>query len=76
MIAFLFPGQGAQQVGMGKALADAYPEARAVFAEADATFDAQAAARVAGSTEARSLSRTERATAKTKPRARNATSTR
>ena len=57
MIAFLFPGQGAQQVGMGKALADAYPEARAVFAEADATFDAQAAARVAGSTEARSLSR-------------------
>jgi len=57
VIAFLFPGQGAQQVGMGKALADAYPEARAVFAEADATFDAQAAARVAGSTEARALSR-------------------
>jgi [acyl-carrier-protein] S-malonyltransferase len=53
----LFPGQGAQQVGMGKALADTYPEARAVFAEADAAFDAQAAARAAGSTDARPLSR-------------------
>jgi [acyl-carrier-protein] S-malonyltransferase len=47
VIAFLFPGQGAQQVGMGKALADAYPEAHAVFAEADAAFDAEAAARAA-----------------------------
>lgn len=35
MIAFQFPGQGSQTVGMGAALADSYPEARAVFDEAD-----------------------------------------
>ena len=33
--AFVFPGQGAQTIGMGKALADAYPAARAVFQEVD-----------------------------------------
>ncbi len=33
--AFVFPGQGAQAVGMGKAIADAYPAAAAVFAEVD-----------------------------------------
>ncbi len=34
-IAFVFPGQGSQAVGMGKALAEAFLEARAVFAEVD-----------------------------------------
>ena len=35
MIAFIFPGQGSQKVGMGKAFADAEPIARDTFAEAD-----------------------------------------
>jgi [acyl-carrier-protein] S-malonyltransferase len=34
-IALLFPGQGSQSVGMGRALYDAHPSARAVFEEAD-----------------------------------------
>ncbi len=38
MIAFIFPGQGAQRVGMGKALADAFPVCRATFEEADAAL--------------------------------------
>ena len=33
--AFVFPGQGAQTVGMGRDLAEAYPQARAVFEEVD-----------------------------------------
>ncbi|MCE8006614.1 ACP S-malonyltransferase [Aestuariivita sp.] len=33
--AFVFPGQGAQTIGMGAELAQAYPAARAVFAEVD-----------------------------------------
>jgi len=33
--AFVFPGQGSQAVGMGKALAEAFPQARAVFDEVD-----------------------------------------
>ncbi len=33
--AFVFPGQGSQSVGMGRALAEAYPAARAVFEEVD-----------------------------------------
>jgi [acyl-carrier-protein] S-malonyltransferase len=37
-IAFVFPGQGAQKVGMGKALVDAFPESAAAFAEADAAL--------------------------------------
>ncbi len=35
MRAFVFPGQGAQTIGMGKALADAYPAAKAIFEEVD-----------------------------------------
>ncbi|MFK7937902.1 MAG: ACP S-malonyltransferase [Roseovarius sp.] len=33
--AFIFPGQGAQTIGMGRALADAYPAAKAIFDEVD-----------------------------------------
>lgn len=35
MRAFVFPGQGAQTIGMGKELAQAYPAAQAVFDEVD-----------------------------------------
>jgi [acyl-carrier-protein] S-malonyltransferase len=38
MRAFVFPGQGAQVVGMGRELADAYPAARAAFDEVDAAL--------------------------------------
>jgi [acyl-carrier-protein] S-malonyltransferase len=38
VIAFLFPGQGSQKVGMGKALADAFPICRQSFEEADAAL--------------------------------------
>jgi len=37
-IAFIFPGQGSQAVGMGVELAKAYPSARAVFDEVDAAL--------------------------------------
>ena len=38
-LAFIFPGQGSQAVGMGKALANAFPAARAVFEEVDAALN-------------------------------------
>ena len=37
-LAFLFPGQGSQYPGMGRDLAEKYPESRAVFDEADAAL--------------------------------------
>ncbi len=37
-VAFVFPGQGSQTVGMGKQLADAFPVAKAVFDEVDAAL--------------------------------------
>ena len=37
-LAFVFPGQGAQTIGMGRDLAEAYPAARAVFDEVDAAL--------------------------------------
>lgn len=37
-LAFTFPGQGSQSIGMGKELADAFPSAKAVFQEVDDTL--------------------------------------
>ena len=37
-LAFIFPGQGSQAVGMGRGLADAFPAARLVFEEVDAAL--------------------------------------
>src|SRR6266481_4445249 len=37
-VAFVFPGQGSQAVGMGRALAQAYPAAQRVFDEVDAAL--------------------------------------
>src|SRR4029077_7123993 len=39
--AFVFPGQGSQAVGMGRALADAFAPARRVFEEVDAALGAR-----------------------------------
>jgi [acyl-carrier-protein] S-malonyltransferase len=38
VIAFIFPGQGSQKVGMGQALAESYPICRDTFEEADAAL--------------------------------------
>lgn len=37
--AFIFPGQGSQFIGMGKDLADAFPEAKATFQEVDEALE-------------------------------------
>ncbi len=56
--AFVFPGQGAQAIGMGRALADAYPAARAVFDEVDAALGERLSALIwEGEAEALTLTR-------------------
>jgi [acyl-carrier-protein] S-malonyltransferase len=59
-IAYVFPGQGSQSVGMGKALADASPAAAAVFTAADEALQARIS-RVAWEGPADELDRTEQA---------------
>ena len=39
MRAFVYPGQGVQQVGMGKEIYDAFPLAREVFEEVDGALN-------------------------------------
>lgn len=43
-VAFVFPGQGSQTVGMGKALADSFPVARQVFEEVDGALSSKLSA--------------------------------
>ena len=38
-LAFTFPGQGSQSIGMGQALAEAFPSAKAVFEEVNDALD-------------------------------------
>ena len=38
-VAFVFPGQGSQVVGMGRELCEAFPESRSAFEEADGALD-------------------------------------
>ena len=58
--AFVFPGQGAQTLGMGRDLANAYPEARAVFEEVDDALGEPLSAVIWGEDEA-ALTLTENA---------------
>ena len=54
--AWIFPGQGAQTIGMGRALADGWPAARAVFDEVDAALGEKLSALIwAGDIEALTL---------------------
>ncbi|MCC7320913.1 MAG: ACP S-malonyltransferase [Rubellimicrobium sp.] len=58
MRAFVFPGQGAQTIGMGRALAEAVPAARAVFEEVDEALGESLSALIwEGETEALTLTR-------------------
>jgi [acyl-carrier-protein] S-malonyltransferase len=59
-VAYVFPGQGSQSVGMGRALAAASPAAAAVFAAADAALDEHISA-LAWDGPAETLDRTEHA---------------
>ena len=58
--AFVFPGQGSQYVGMGRALAESSPEAAAVFATADAALG-EPISRLAWEGPEEDLNRTEQA---------------
>jgi [acyl-carrier-protein] S-malonyltransferase len=59
-VAYVFPGQGSQAVGMGKLLADASPAAAAVFVEADSALG-EPISRIAWDGPAELLDRTENA---------------
>ena len=47
-LALVFPGQGAQTVGMGRDLAESYPSARAIFDEVDDALDEHLSALIWG----------------------------
>src|SRR5262249_61821367 len=59
-LAFIFPGQGSQAIGMGKALAEAFAPARAVFEEVDAALG-EALSKLAWEGPAETLTLTENA---------------
>src|SRR5215470_14788255 len=59
-LAFIFPGQGSQAVGMGKALAEAFVPARAVFEEVDSALG-EALSKLAWQGPAETLTLTENA---------------